>query len=105
MFAQLTKTVGPAHVVTTAHAAGITGPLQSYFGIGLGVEPVSAIEMARAYGTFANGGARVDGSVFGDVPRTVTRIDGDQGKTLYANAPVSHRVLSPAEDHTRRPEA
>ncbi|HET8894263.1 MAG TPA: PBP1A family penicillin-binding protein [Gaiellaceae bacterium] len=98
VFAQLTKTVGPAHVVSTAHAVGVTGPLQSYFGIGLGVEPVSAIEMARAYGTFANGGSRVDGSVFGDVPRTVTRIDDDQGKTIYANAPVERRVLSPTED-------
>jgi len=98
VFAQLTKTVGPAHIVTTAHALGITGPLQSYFGIGLGVEPVSAIEMARAYGTFANGGSRVDGSVFGNVPRTVTRIDDDQGKTIYANAPVARRVLSPTED-------
>jgi penicillin-binding protein 1A len=98
VFAQLTKTVGPAHVVTTAHAVGITGPLQGYFGIGLGVEPVSAIEMARAYGTFANGGSRVDGSVFGDTPRTVTRIDDDQGKTIYANAPVTHQVLTPAED-------
>ena len=98
VFAQLTKTVGPSHVVTTAHAVGVTGPLQSYFGIGLGVEPVSAIEMARAYGTFANGGSRVDGSVFGDVPRTVTRIDDEQGKTIYANAPVERRVLSPTED-------
>ena len=98
VFAQLTKTVGPAQVVATAHSVGVTGPLQSYFGIGLGVEPVSAIEMARAYGTFANGGQRVDGSVFGDVPRTVTRIDDEQGKTIYANAPVMKRVLSPAED-------
>ena len=98
VFAQLTKTVGPANVVSTAHAAGVTGPLQSYFGIGLGVEPVSAIEMARAYGTFANEGSRVDGSVFGNVPRTVTRIDNEQGKTIYANAPVERRVLSPTED-------
>ena len=98
VFAQLTKTVGPANVVTTAHALGITGPLKNYFAIGLGVEPVSAIEMARAYGTFANGGARVDGSVFGNVPRTITKIDDEQGKTVYANGPVPRRVLSPAED-------
>ena len=98
VFAQLTKTVGPARVVTTAHALGVTGPLKSYFAIGLGVEPVSAIEMARAYGTFANGGSRVDGSVFGNVPRTVTKIDDDRGKTIYANGPVPHRVLSAAED-------
>ena len=44
-------------------------PLQSYFAIGLGVEPVSLLEMARAYATFANGGVRIDGSVFGNEPR------------------------------------
>ena len=98
VFAQLTKTVGPAHVVTTAHALGVTGPLQAYFAIGLGAEPVNPLEMARAYGTFANGGSRVDGSVFGDVPRTITKIDDEQGKPIYENGPVPHRVLSPAED-------
>jgi penicillin-binding protein 1A len=98
VFSQLTKVVGPANVVTTAHAAGVTGPLQSYFAIGLGVEPVSVLEMARAYGTFANDGNRIDGSVFGDVPRTVTTIANDRGQVVYANKPVPKRVLSPAED-------
>ena len=98
VFSQLTKVVGPANVVTTAHAAGVTGPLQSYFAIGLGVEPVSVLEMARAYGTFANDGQRVDGSVFGNVPRTVTSIADDTGKVIYDNAPVDKRVFSSTDD-------
>jgi len=98
VFSQLTRDVGPANVVTTAHLAGITGPLQSYFAIGLGVEPVSVIEMARAYATFANGGLRVDGKVFGDEPRVVTRIENDANKVVYANTPVGKRALSPVDD-------
>jgi penicillin-binding protein 1A len=98
VFAQLTKTVGPAHVVDTAHALGITSPLQKYFGIGLGVEAVNPLEMARAYSSFANGGYRVDGKVFGDEPRAITKIENDKGGVVYANTPVPHQVLSSAED-------
>ncbi|MBV8065247.1 MAG: PBP1A family penicillin-binding protein [Actinobacteria bacterium] len=98
VFSQLTRDVGPANVVTTAHMAGITSPLQSYFAIGLGVEPVSVLEMARAYGTFANGGVRVDGTVFGNEPRTITQIDSDSGTVVYANVPKDVRALSPDID-------
>jgi penicillin-binding protein 1A len=98
VFSQLTRDVGPSAVVHTAHAVGITGPLQSYFAIGLGVEPVSVLEMARAYGTFANGGARVDGTVFGNEPRVVTTIENSSRKVVYANVPKDVRALSPDID-------
>ena len=98
VFAQLTKVVGPSHVVHAAHELGITRPLQSYFAIGLGAEPVSPLEMARAYASFANGGSRIDGSLFGNEPRAVTRIDSATGGVLYRNSPVRRRVLSDAED-------
>jgi penicillin-binding protein 1A len=98
VYAQLTKVVGPKSVVRTAKELGITSPLQSYFAIGLGAEPVNPLEMARAYATFANGGFRVDGKEFGDVPRAVTRIDDVNGKPLYVNSPAKKRVLTPAED-------
>jgi penicillin-binding protein 1A len=98
VFSQLTRDVGPANVVKTAHAVGITGPLQSYFAIGLGVEPVSVLEMARAYSTFANGGVRVDGTVFGNEPRVVTTIDNDANKVVYANVPKGVHALSPDID-------
>ena len=98
VFAQLTKLVGPPHVAATAHAMGITGHLDPVFSIGLGTQSVNPLEMARAYATFANGGFRIDGKVFGDEPRAVTRIDGVDGKVLYANTPVKRRQLTPAED-------
>ena len=97
VFAQLTKVVGPANVVRTAHALGITSPLQSYFAIGLGGEPVNPLEMARAYSTFANGGYRIDGKVFGNAPRVITKITDVDGKVAYKNSPVRRRVLSTAE--------
>ena len=98
VFAQLTKVVGPTNVAQTAKQLGITTPLQGYFAIGLGAEPVNPLEMARAYASFANGGFRVDGSVFGNEPRAITTIANQQGDVVYANKPVSKRVLSPAED-------
>jgi penicillin-binding protein 1A len=93
VFSQLTRDVGPAQVVKTAHAVGVTGPLQSYFAIGLGVEPVSVLEMTRAYATFANGGVRVDGTVFGNEPRVVAKIANDSGKIVYANVPTGVQAL------------
>ena len=98
VFSQLTRDVGPANVVTTAHKVGVTGPLQSYFAIGLGVEPVSVLEMARSYATFANDGIRVDGTVFGNEPRVVTKIENDSDQVVYANVPKGVRELSPDVD-------
>ncbi|MGZ4354572.1 MAG: PBP1A family penicillin-binding protein [Gaiellaceae bacterium] len=97
VFSQLTKVVGPAEVAQTAKALGITSPLQSYFGIGLGVEAVNPLEMARAYASFANGGFRVDDSVFKNEPRAITTIANQKGEVVYANKPVPRRVLSPTE--------
>ena len=98
VFAQLTRVVGPAGVARTAKQLGITSPLRSYFAIGLGAEAVNPLEMARAFGSFANGGYRIDGSAFGNEPRAVTRIDDVTGEPVYDNAPVKQQVLTPAED-------
>jgi penicillin-binding protein 1A len=53
IFAQLVTQVGPDQVVTTAHRMGITSPLQAVCSITLGSQPVSPLEMADAYATFA----------------------------------------------------
>ena len=53
IYAQLSDTVGPEHVVETAHRLGITSPLIPVCSITLGVEGVSPLEMADAYATFA----------------------------------------------------
>ncbi len=86
VYAQLTAQVGPRNVAKMAHRLGVTRPLDDYFAIGLGVEAVSPLEMARAFATLANGGRRVDGSVLGNVPRAVLRVEN--GKRADANDAV-----------------
>jgi membrane peptidoglycan carboxypeptidase len=98
VFAQLTRVVGPAGVARTARQLGITSPLRAYFAIGLGAEAVNPLEMARAFGSFASGGYRIDGATFGNEPRAVTRIDSVSGEQVYDNTPVKRQILTPAED-------
>ncbi|HEX4526200.1 MAG TPA: PBP1A family penicillin-binding protein [Gaiellaceae bacterium] len=92
VFSQLTALVGPQRVAQTAHDLGITTPLQGYFAIGLGAEPATPLEMARAYASFADGGKRIDGSIFGNAPRAVEEIKS--GSKLDVNRPVYRPVLS-----------
>jgi penicillin-binding protein 1A len=89
VFAQLTKIVGPGNVARTAHALGIQSKLPGYFAIGLGGLAVNPLEMARAYGTFADGGKRLDGSIFGNEPIAVSSVNG------HENAAVPRQKLSP----------
>ena len=94
IFAQLTRLAGPANVATTAHRLGITRHLNPYFAIGLGADPVSPLEMARAFSTFADDGARVDGSAFGNRPRAVARIRDPRGTLIEDNRPIRRQVLT-----------
>jgi penicillin-binding protein 1A len=98
VFAQLTKLVGPARVAAMAHRLGIVRHLNPYFAIGLGADPVSPLEMARAFSTFANGGARVDGSAFGNRPRAIVLVRNARGALVDDNRPVRRRVLGPNDD-------
>jgi penicillin-binding protein 1A len=79
VYSQLTAIVGPNAVRTMARRLGITSPLQPYFAIGLGAEPATPIEMARAYGSFADGGYRLDGSIFGNEPRAIEKVVDSKG--------------------------
>ena len=98
VFAQLTKLVGPAKVAAMAHRLGIVRRLNPYFAIGLGADPVSPLEMARAFSTFGNGGARVDGSAFGNRPRAIVLVRNARGAVVDDNRPVRRRVLNPNDD-------
>src|ERR671936_2160196 len=98
VYAQLTRLVGPRNVAAMARAAGITRHLNPYFAIGLGADPVSPLEMARAFSTFANGGSRVDGRVFGNRPRAIARVRNAVGTVVDENRPVLRRVLSRNDD-------
>ena len=93
VYAQLTAMVGPRNVRRMAHRLGIKSELSGYFAIGLGAEAVNPLEMARAFSTFANGGRRIDGSLFGNRPRAIVSVtkDGDRRQ----NKVVPRRALEP----------
>ncbi len=93
VFSQLTAIVGPNAVRKTATDLGITTPLRGYFAIGLGAEPATPLEMARAFGSFADGGYRIDGSVFGNEPRAVQSVTDEKGN-VSLNAVAPHQVLT-----------
>jgi penicillin-binding protein 1A len=97
VYAQLTDLVGPKAIVETAHALGIRSPLDAYFSIGLGSVAVNPLEMARAYSTIANDGRRVDGSVFGDTPRVVERVQRIRTGRTDENLPQPTEVAEPGE--------
>jgi penicillin-binding protein 1A len=100
VFSQLTAIVGPRNVRDTARELGITTPLQGYFAIGLGAEPATPLEMARAYQSFADGGDRIDGSIFGNEPRVVRSVTANG--TKQDNTVVGVPALGTAdESHTR----
>src|SRR5207253_4476459 len=102
VFAQLTDVVGPDKVVEAARALGITSPLQNYFSIGLGGEPATPLEMARAFASFAYDGYRIDGSLFGNTPRAALCVQGSKDKRSSLNHPERRPALSrdppPAQD-------
>jgi penicillin-binding protein 1A len=93
VYAQLTAMVGPRNVRRMAHRLGIKSELSSYFAIGLGAEAVNPLEMARAFSAFANGGRRIDGSLFGNRPRAIVSVakDGERKQ----NKVVPRRAIDP----------
>ncbi len=93
VYAQLTAQLGPQNVARMAHRLGIASRLNDYLGIGLGVEAVNPLEMARAYSTFANGGRRVDGSLLGDEPRAILSVEDPETGRTDVNRPVARPVL------------
>lgn len=65
--ARLGQSVGIARVRETAYRLGIESRLPSVPSLALGVADVTPLEMARAYGTLANLGVRVESHTFEDV--------------------------------------
>ncbi len=99
VFSQLTALVGPRNVAATAGLLGIPN-LKGYFAIGLGAEPATPLDMARAYTAFADGGSRIDGSIFGNVPRAVDCLTDVKGICIEQNRPVSKPVLTSTQAET-----
>jgi penicillin-binding protein 1A len=95
VYAQLTQLVGSKHVAETAKRMGIRSKLDGYYAIGLGAEAVNPLELARAYGTLANGGIREDGAMFGNKPRVIEEVT-ERGRKRF-NAPVRFNALTATE--------
>jgi penicillin-binding protein 1A len=89
VFAQLDLDVGPEAVASTAHAMGITSPLdgipaEGIGGLRIGVSP---LEMASAYGTLAAGGVRRN-------PIAITKVVFPNGKVDHPEGSNPRRKLS-----------
>ncbi len=97
-FDQLAAQAGPANVAATAHAAGIPAkdsngnPLLvgsnggTGFGIGIGDYPVSPIDQAVGFATFANGGTA-------NAPYFVQSATDSAGNLVYKHKPDPHRAI------------
>jgi penicillin-binding protein 1A len=80
--------IAPAkQVVQYAQRMGIRSPLQPYESLALGTEEVTPIEMATAYGVFANEGILVE-------PVSILSIEDKDGNIIEQNSPVKGEVLS-----------
>ncbi len=86
VFAQLALDVGPDKIVEVAHKMGITSPLDAVPAITLGVEEVSTLDMASAYGTLANDGVHCK-------PFAISRVLLPDGKKLYQHRPECTRAI------------
>jgi penicillin-binding protein 1A len=82
VYAQLAELVGPKAIAHMARRLGVTSPLRGYFSIVLGGEAVNPLEMARAYSSFANNGNRADGSIFGDHPRAIVKVNSNENAVV-----------------------
>lgn len=85
--AGLTKKLGVYTAIEFAKRFGIEGKLEAVPSICLGTADVSLWEMVSAYTAFANEGERFE-------PVTILRIEDKNGKVLFKNKPVKHKVLS-----------
>jgi membrane peptidoglycan carboxypeptidase len=89
VFCQVSIRVGAQNIVDVAHALGIKSPLAAVPAIVLGASAVSPLEMASAYSTIANEGARVDNYL-------IERIEDAAGNVIYQHQVESTQVIEPA---------
>jgi len=85
---QISELVGPPRVVEIAHRLGFAGPIGAYKSIALGVAEVTVLEMAAAYGTFANYGLQV-------TPTLIERIVDVDGQQIFTHQPQIRQAITP----------
>ncbi|MCC6397477.1 MAG: PBP1A family penicillin-binding protein [Bacteroidetes bacterium] len=74
-------------VIDYAKRMGVTSPLPPYASLALGSGDVSPLEMASAFGVFANHGVYVE-------PTSILRIEDKDGNVIEENYPMQREVLS-----------
>jgi membrane carboxypeptidase/penicillin-binding protein len=74
-------------VIDYAKRMGITAPLPPYESLALGAGDVEPLEMAAAFGVFANHGVYVE-------PNAILRIEDKDGNVIEENLPAQREVIS-----------
>ncbi|MBW2395203.1 MAG: PBP1A family penicillin-binding protein [Deltaproteobacteria bacterium] len=87
----LLQDVGIDHVMEFSRQLGIEGPLERNLGLALGSNPVTLLEITRAYGIFAAGGRRVE-------PRLILRVLDRDGQVLLEALPLAAPMEEPTEE-------
>ncbi|MFN7965205.1 MAG: PBP1A family penicillin-binding protein [Acidobacteriota bacterium] len=86
---RLLDAIGYTPAIEVAHRLGIGGELRPYPSLALGAFEVRLVELAKAYGCFANGGLLVE-------PRMIRTVDDTSaGQVLYSTAPTSRVAIRP----------
>lgn len=85
---KLTAELGVERIIEDTRKAGITSPMQPNLSTSLGSASFTPLEMAAAYGTFANGGRQVEATL-------LMQVVDRNGKILYEAKPQFQQTLDP----------
>ena len=88
VFARLALQIGPGTIATQAELMGVRSRLPAYPSIALGSAEVSALDMASAYATLANGGTAIE-------PTTIKEIRTAAGEVLTPVLEETPNAVSP----------
>ena len=86
--AQLVADAGPEAVIDVARRCGIRSHLAPVYSVALGSSPVSPMEMAAGFATFADGGVSHE-------PFLIWRVEDALGRVLQERIVESRRALDP----------
>lgn len=86
---KLAHELGMPRVIDVARRAGIASPIAPDLTSALGASEMNLLELTAAYGSFANGGLRVE-------PTAIIKVVDAQGQVIFAHQPASQRIFSPA---------
>jgi penicillin-binding protein 1A len=85
---KLATRVGMKYLVKYIRHLGLRGPLAPNLSLALGSSEVSLLDLATAFGIFANQGQRVE-------PRFIVRVTDSQGNVIDENVPRKEQLISP----------